>query len=89
MASKAATEGGMASGEWTSLALRANDDRSRRESVACRVLCFCLIGICTALEDVIGRGLVVAMLIDDGLSPGGGLLSGRDDFPLGDAILVV
>lgn len=59
IASRAATEGGMASCEWISLALRADDDRLWRASV----LCVFLTGICTALEGVAGRVAVVAMTV--------------------------
>jgi hypothetical protein len=59
IASRAATEGGMASGEWISLALRADDDRLWRTSV----LFLFLTGICTALEGVVGLGAVVAMAV--------------------------
>jgi hypothetical protein len=87
MASRAATAGGTASGEWTSLPRRADKDRVRLDVFW--KWCFCLIGICTALDGVIGRAAEFAIVDDGGLLFWGEKLPDRDDMPLDNALLVV
>lgn len=86
IASSAATAGGTASGEWASRVRRADKDRVRL--VAFERWCFCLIGICTALDGVIGRAAEFFMVDEGGLSFCRRLY-GRDGTPLSTALVVV
>lgn len=88
MASNAATDGGIASGECTSREFRFGEELARcacawgRGLCECAVSCFDLMGICTALEGVFGRATAFVVVALGGLPLGGDNLSGCKPFRL-------